>query len=193
MAKAPLVTDAVEARIAEVHQKYPKWKAPVVRKEVIYLLHKDNPKLPPGWPGLSSVQKALAKARKKNGLAPDPKDKPFCLGTLVEYPIPPETLPVVMRVWARQTGEEDGFTWSSGFSIRDALWVSRLSHLYEDLKEPEAKADAILGAAVWYSVRERAYEAIGKPIDTTDLDTELLKNFKPTPTESKRKRKGGKP
>jgi hypothetical protein len=182
MAKAPLITDQVQALIAQVYQKHPKWKAPVVLGEVRVILRKSNPKLPSGWPSLSTVQKVLAKVRK----APvdNPKDKPFCLGTLVEYPIPPEALPMVMRVWARCNGEEDGFSWSSGFSIRDALWVSRLSHLF---KEPED----ILGAAVWYSVRERAYEAIGEGIDTTDLDIELLKNFKPTTTEIKRKRKGG--
>ena len=113
-----------------------------------------------------------------------PKDKPWGLGTLVEYPIPPETLPTVLTVWAKRLEEakpdKDGFSSQMTFTIRDALWVSRLSHL---VKNPEA----IWGYAVWYSVRERAYEAIGEDPDTTDLDTELLKNFKPTPTESKRK------
>jgi hypothetical protein len=57
MAKGPIITNAVEAIIAAVYQKHPKWKAPEVRNEVSHLLRKDNPQIPSGWPSLSSVQK----------------------------------------------------------------------------------------------------------------------------------------
>jgi hypothetical protein len=97
MAKGPLVTDAVEVLIAAVYQKHPKWKAPVVRNEVDFHLHKDNPKLPPGWPSLSTVQKVLAKVRKPR--SPDPQEKPWSIATLGDYPIPPEALPKVLELW----------------------------------------------------------------------------------------------
>ena len=187
MAKAPLITNRVQALIAQVYQKHPKWKAPTVRDEVSFILRKRDPKLPLGWPSLSTVQKVLAKVRKTPG---DPKDKPFCLGTLVDNPIPPEALPMVLGVWAKRLEEakpdKDGFSFQMTFTIRDALWVARFAKLFDD---PEA----IWGFAFWYSVRERAYDAINEDMDmdTSDLDTELLKNFKPTPTESKRKKKGG--
>lgn len=122
-------------------------------------------------PPLETLKKKISEARRKSL----PLDQPFTLGALVQNPIPAENLSMVMQVWASQTGEEDGDTWDSDFSIRDALWVSRLSHLFKD--DPET----IWGYAVWYSARERAYEAIGEEIDTADLDTELIKNFKPSP------------
>ena len=50
MAKGPPITDGVEALIASIHQKHPKWKAPMVRNEVDHILHKNNPKLRAGWP-----------------------------------------------------------------------------------------------------------------------------------------------
>ena len=192
MPKGPKVTDAIEALIAQIHQKHRKWKAVEVQREVSSILRKKNRQLPKGFPSLSAVQKVLAKIRKKNTLPPDPKDKPFSLGALVEHHIPPEALPMVLRVWASCNGEKDGFTWSSGFSIRDALWVSRFSHLYDEIEDLKARAEAILGAAVLHSVREQSYEAIGKmeEIDTTDLDEGLLENFRPT--KSKRKQKEAK-
>jgi len=132
-------------------------------------------------PEIEVLERMISKFRKGNG---HPKDKPFYLGALVDYPIPPEALPMVLRVWAKRLEEakpnKDGFSFQMSFTIRDALWVSRLSHLDKD---PEK----IWGTAFWYSVRERAYEAIGEDIDTTDLDTELIKNFRLLKSKPKKK------
>jgi len=170
----------VAEKALEDRDKIPKQLA----LELIPLIKKRGCKAPPET---STLGKWILAARRH----PLPLDLPFSLSTLVEveYPIPPEALPMVLRVWAKRLEEakpdEDGFSSQMTFTIRDALWVSRLSHLSKDPEE-------IWGYAFWYSVRERAYEAIGETIDTSDLDTELLKNFKPTPTGNKRKKKGGK-
>ena len=182
----------IEPLIAETFNSMYELDSKVTAKEVqakVRTKLKDKYKdkeLPPDWPSVSAVGKVITKIRPKFGT--DPLDEPFCLGKLVKYPIPPEVLPVVLRVWAKRLEEakpdKDGFSFQMTFTVRDALWVARLAKLFDD---PEA----IWGFAFWYSVRERAYEAIGEDMDTSDLDTELLKNFKPTPTESKRKKKGG--
>jgi hypothetical protein len=161
MAKAPLVTDAVRALIARVHQKYPKWKAPKVQKEVTYLLHKDNPKLPPGWPSLSTVQKVLALIR-KNRLV-DPKDKPWSLSSLAEYPIPPEALPTVMSSYKKRLAEDDVLP------IREALWTARL---YKLIDPP----DLVRDWAFLYALDEMISELQGKPFDSTKLDLEMINN-----------------
>lgn len=177
MAKGPIVTSGVEALIASTYQKHPKWKAPEVRKEVSFLLRKNNPKLLLSWPSLSKVQKVLAKVRKKNKLPPDPKDEPFCLGALVkpEYNIPPEALPTVLRAWAQYHKQGDTFT------IREALWFSRLSSVLFDKvgeKNRNLENSVLLEIVQWYARREQAYEAIEKVIDTTDIDLVVLRSLK---------------
>jgi len=163
----------------------------IQRKELAKELQNELEEMGYDIPKLEVLERMISKHRND---PINPKDKPFCLcpGALVKYPIHPEALPMVLRVWANRLEEakedKDGFSIQWTFTIREALWVARLSGLYSLFDDPEA----IWGYAFWYSVRERAYEAIGEAIDTIDLDAELLKNFKPTPTENKRKRKGGK-
>jgi len=176
MAKGPLVTDAVEALIAAVYQKHPKWKASEVRNEVDYRLHKDNPKLPPGWPSLSTVQKVLAKIRKKNELPPAPQAKPWSTATLGDYPIPPEALPRVLELWRFRLDRGEKL------SIREAKWAARLSAV----KPPEYKIMyegqecSLEGVhwlhllADWYSHSEIIYEILDRPFDADVLDRLLM-------------------
>ena len=141
------------------------------RKELAYELERLIQEKGLLAPTVETLKKKISEARQK----PLPLDQPFSLGALVKNPIPPEALPMVLRVWAKRLEEakpdKDGFSFKMTFSIRDALWVARLSSLLDD---PEA----VWGFAFWYSVRERAYEAIGEDIDTSDLDTEVLKSLK---------------
>jgi hypothetical protein len=158
MALGPLVTDKIEALIAKVYKDHPKWKAPKVREEVIYLVHRSDPKLPPQWPGLSIIQKVLAKARKPH---PDPQDKPWSIATLDQYPIPPGALPVVLRTYKRHI--EDG----GGFTIRQAKWVSRLSATeWAETSVPDQIAKT-----------EQLYEIIGRTPDLEVYD-KLLAGLK---------------
>ena len=150
----------------------------IQRKELAKKLQNELEEMGYDMPKLEVLERMISKHRND---PINPKDKPFCLcpGALVKYPIHPEALPMVLRVWAKCLEEEkpdkDGFSSKMTFTIRDALWVARLSELYSLFNDPEA----IWSYAFRYSVRERAYEAIGEAIDTTDLDAELLKNFKP--------------
>ena len=149
----------------------------IQRKELAKKLQNELEEMGYDMPKLEVLERMISKHRND---PIDPKDKPFCLcpGALVKYPIHPEALPMVLRVWAKCLEEEkpdkDGFSSKMTFTIRDALWVARLSELYSLFNDPEA----IWSYAFRYSVRERACEAIGEAIDTTDLDAELLKNFK---------------
>lgn len=176
MAKGPLVTDEIKALIASVYQKHPKWKAPVVRNEVSYILREKNPKLPPGWPSLSTVQKVLAIVREPHL---DLLDKPWSLATMDNpdnYPISPEALPAVLEVWKSRLEEWKSRTgqWESrieqevSFTIREAKWVARLSALFKDDLQRLSKL------ASQYARLELIYQLINRPFDSTMADKLLI-------------------
>lgn len=166
MAKGPIITHRVELLIASVYDKHPKWKAPEIRNEVSFHLHKENPKLPSGWPSLSTVQKLLAIARKTRKELPiDPQDKPWSTATLDQYPIPPEALPAVLKVLRYNIEKGKGVT------IREAKWVSRLSAIKQAINQ-------LSTVASFFAETEQLDELIGRPFDSTLLD-KLLMNLPP--------------
>ena len=97
-------------------------------KDVMIELHKQMKKegrkdWPEGWPGLSAVQKELEKFRSRHKDVDD-EDKPWSRIALSAYPLPPETIPIVYRVWASSLLKGKPLT------IRQARWASCLSHIY---------------------------------------------------------------
>ena len=166
MAKGPIVTKAVEILIARVYQKHRKWKAPEIQREVSYLLHAENPGLPSHWPGLSYVQKVLAIVRKKAKELPDPQEKPWSMATLDEYPISPEAIPEVLRIWALRM--ESGIS----FTIREAKWAARFSAFI--LSESGYGRRTISTLASQYARLEVVYQLVGHPFDSIIYDRELM-------------------
>ena len=163
MPRGPIVTAEVEALIAAIYQKYrSRWKAPAVRNEVSYILRKDNPKLSPGWPSLSAVQKVLATVRKPHD---NPQEKPWSTDSLDSYPIPPDALPVVLKVWKSRIEKGEGFT------IREAKWTARLSGLITGLI---TDIEALSAKTSQYARMELMYDIIGQPFDSTHLDRLLM-------------------
>ncbi len=180
MAKGPIVTAEVEALIASVYQKHPKWKAKEVHNEVSSLLRKENPKLPSKWPSLSTVQKVLATFRKNIKETPiHPEDRLWSMGTLDEYPIPPDAIPSVVKVWKlreeRLLGPlKAGYSGLRKFSltIRQAKWAGRLAHIVEDIELLSQFADK-------YAAIEQVYQSLGHPFDSRALDYTLMTPDKP--------------
>ena len=178
MAKGPIVTDRVEALIASVHQKHPKWKAPMVRNEVSFFLRKENPKLPSSWPSLSTVQKVLAKVRRRlKELPVDPQDKPWNMGTLDEYPMPPDAILAVLNVWRfdeeqkHKFGKQGYAKFPFGLTIRRAKWASRLSRVIMD------DTQRLSFWARQYADIEQIYQRVGHPFDSIALDSLLIAPF----------------
>lgn len=159
MAKGSIVTDGVKALIASVYQQHPKWKAKTVRNEVSYLLTSNNPESPSGWPSLSTVQKVLADVRKKVKELPiHPEDKTWSLATLDEYPISPQALPVVIKVYTKVAPLR---------SIREAKWVARLSPILEEIKD-------LYFVATRYAAAERVYQSLNLTFNSVVLDMFLF-------------------
>jgi hypothetical protein len=161
MAKGPIVTPEVEAFIASVYKNHPKWKAKVVQREVSYRLRKDNPKLPPGWPSLSTVQKVLAKARKSQPL--DPQGEDWSVASIEHYPIDREALPSVLEL-CRFRQEK----WGNRLTIREAKWASRLSLALPDI-------ETLSFVSFFYAYGERIYQLAGDVfLDSTGVDLSLF-------------------
>ena len=119
MAKGPRVTPEVELLVARVHRQHPKWKAPRVRDEVESRLRDRNPNISKGWPSLSKVQKILAVVRKTEHDVFE-EDAPWHIGTLCKFPIAPEALPDLVKLWSARCRSGKGLT------IRQAVWFGRL-------------------------------------------------------------------
>ena len=204
MAKGTVLTKEVRALIAEVAREYHYRGAKVIRDEVIRRLPDVFSYADPGWPGLSIVRKVLANIRQNlDKRPPEAKgiDTPWSVGSLSQYPIPPEALPMVLRVYAQHKHTLSEKVWHQwrlpdikavggggldtkypeSFTIREALWVSRLSKLFSVLQK-------LCFYASWYSFREHIYEAIGESIDTTDIDELLIEDLELNQSEES---KGG--
>ena len=180
MAKGPLITLQVETHIVKVYQEHPKWKAKEVWNWIRADLKKGNPNVPDNWPSLSTVQKILAIYRKNMKQKPvDPCDKPWCMGTLNEYPIPPDAIPAVLKVYKNNEGwreaKLEGFDLS--LTIRGAKWVSRLSHvIIDDTEKLSFWANEYAGV-------ERIHQLLNYPFNSSALDYEFARPDRPLPTD----------
>lgn len=79
-------------------------------------------KLPGRPPSEETLVKMISHAR--NNSVGD-QDKLWSLVSLVEYSIPPEAVPYVLKVWARAIEKDEPIT------IREALWVARLHSIFK--------------------------------------------------------------
>ena len=76
-------------------------------------------------PSEETIIKLISQARNN----PDsPIDETWSLGSILEYPIPADALPMVMSIYERRLMQGDGDEY---LTIREALWVARLYKLIE--------------------------------------------------------------
>ena len=98
----------------------------------------------------------------RNHATDDPQEKPWSTATLDNnYPIPPEALPLVLKVWKLCIEKGQGFT------IREAKWAARLSGLLVDIETLSYKASQ-------YARTELLYQLIDRPFDSNNLDRLLM-------------------
>ena len=165
MAKGPRITDGIRWVIARIYLEHPDWRAKEVRMELSTWLCKENPELNPDWPGLSTVQKELTKIRENDKERPSKSkglDNPWSIGALVEYDIPAQAIPTVLRV-----GVEMADIMKRPLSIREAMWVGRLHSLTQDI-------NTLIIWAATYAIHESLCEFTGTKLDTSDNDTLIL-------------------
>jgi hypothetical protein len=97
-----------------------------------------------------------------------PLDMPWHLGTLRDHPLPPGGVAKVFAIkcqYSRPPKLQKG-AWGITLSIREALWISRLSSLPMAIDDLEREA-------LDYADAERISELGGTPFDTYDKDEEV--------------------
>jgi len=169
MAKGPIITPDVLELIAEVHLQHISWRAKEVRQEVNTRLRRENSHVDPEWPGLSAVQKELTKIREINDArTPESKrlDESWGTYSLAKYPIPPEALPSVLQVWVYVREKLD-----EPFTIREALWVSRL---YAATKDIATLAEFAMHHSLGERIRELSEFGRKHALSTDFGDLELF-------------------
>lgn len=129
MPRGPKIDKNIERMILQVHEANPDLTAKEVQAELWNLKEwKMIPlkSFPENWPGVDAIQKLIKEARdRKIRTGPDFRDRPWSLVSLSRYPVPPEALPFILKVWARSMEINNPLT------INQALWVSRIYTLYK--------------------------------------------------------------
>jgi len=86
----------------------------------------------PDYPSVSSVSLQLKKCKENDDKrTPESKelDKPWSIGSLSKYPIPPEAIPLVSSIYEKCLIAGLSTEWL--LSIREALWIGRLYKILE--------------------------------------------------------------
>lgn len=206
MAKGPYLTPKVNDLIAEIYRKDRQIKAPKARELLLKRMKAEglDEIFGPNFPGVSTVSNKLKEYRDKDeARSPESKelDKPWTIGSLAKYPIPPEALPLVISTYEKCLLEAFSEDWK--VSIREALWIGRLYKILEiyharhviPFRNAEEEAlvlklghrpegyqgtkleDVILDWAYTYAGYEELSEIEGEPLfDSGELDGYLMSN-----------------
>lgn len=166
MALGDKITTQIERLVAKIYLSHKDWKAAEIQQEVARQVA-EHPKLYgdhyADWPGLSAVQRILAKIR-KNDTEPKPMIDPWSIGTLNRYPLPAEAIPYILRVkmWAKKN-------LNYTLTIYQARWVSRLYAI--PMLNTEEK---LFKAIALYQCAEVSNMLIGQEVDTQQEDEDVF-------------------
>jgi len=165
MARGRNVPDEVRRLIIQVYARNRKLTAEKVRDAVEGNLRGDKAyekfrPIPPGWPGLSTVQHVLADLREKERNDPDKEqEEPWDISALGKYPIAQEALPLVLDVSMQS---------QQPLTIREAQWVGRLYGLLSMIRVQQGldslQVSFIQHVAAAYATTERINKLMGKRI-----------------------------
>jgi hypothetical protein len=150
MAKGPYVTDDVRLRIALISREHPDWKPATIREELLRQLAASGGWYERNWPSKSTVEKEVRRLRASEAQPPiDERDEPWSLVAIARYEVPPDVLPIVFEACAER------LSGATPLTIREALWIARLSHVLTDqqLLIHHACSYARLEQAVWANGR----------------------------------------
>ena len=116
-------------------------------------------------PKLSTLEKRISAYSKDTG---SEQDKPWSVSAMATYDIPPETLPIILKVWS-QIMEKAPKLVAQAMTIRIARWIGRLYYVFKeqmpvDMKEiPEderTKVDSWLPGIYLYALIYAHFEQV---------------------------------
>lgn len=138
----PVVDKKIQLDIERLFRKHPKWKAPTIRRELLVTYKEETPS--------SSYIRNKLKEIRDNDAKGSVLDQPWSLGSLSTYPIPYEVLPWLN--WLAEDMRKNGYP----ITIRDVLWIARLSVLPSKDKDPNTR---IAETELQWKNRQRRYIA----------------------------------
>lgn len=175
MAKGAHLTLEVKKLIAQIYLEHPDYGPTKIREKLLKRMKETglDQIFGPNWPKISTVGKVITEIRKTDDARLTESkavDRPWRVLDIAQYPIPPETLPVVLEAWARELLEDNPLT------IREVLWIARLYCVSKDRKdevvpavpdgeEPLDDIGTATRSAKAYAMDEIIYEFIGKQPD----------------------------
>jgi hypothetical protein len=115
------------------------------------------------WPGKSPevevIEKKISEMKRE---LPGAQEKPWSLASLDAYPIPPEAISAVLKLWKYRIEREGRYV-----TIREAKWAARLSGVLEDVSRLSEMARK-------YAHSELIHELTNYPLNTVLEDFELM-------------------
>lgn len=158
------VRDMVVRAWREIKRRGEEPRAKEVRAEVAREL-KERGRSDHQLPQLRTVQDILQKARQRFSEDEKALDEPWCMGSLERYPLPPDALPAVLRVWKLM------LTFYKPLTIREATWVARLHSVGPD------DTESLMMWAGIYAEQEASSAALNQPSDSSALDASLVMDY----------------
>jgi len=158
------------------------------------------------YPDISTISKRLKALREideQRSSQSKGLDEPWSIAAMADYDIPPETLPVILKVWStvlslvfRDSGGDNDLELATDYmTVRLAQWIARLYYVFREqmplfmkgipedkLTNPDSWLIYLLLYAVKYAQYERLIELIGYPSKSEvvtvlwPLDAELAGN-----------------
>jgi hypothetical protein len=111
-------------------------------------------------PAEETLEKLISQAR--NHPVSD-LDAPWSVGCLAKYDMPPDALPIVMKIYEGRLREEE-----QHFTIREALWIARLHKIIDDPIVLERFASA-------YALRDQVDWILNSPVYTRGFDISVIR------------------
>jgi len=154
MAKGPRVSNDLKRIIAAVYREHRDWRTKEIQAEINRVTNGRAP-------GISALQKNLVEIRNNEATSQfKNQDRVWSLGTLEEFPMPPEVIPKLLETQRRLSGT---------VTIRQAKWMARLFSLIKE-------SIPLIIASIAYAHYDERCELTGQPCDTFEFDGFLLDN-----------------
>jgi len=173
MAKGYHLTPEVRKLITRIYLDHPGYGPTQIHKELLNTMKETglDKKYGSHWPGISVVGKVVREIRTRDSArSPELKslDEPWTLGSLAEYPIAPEAIPLVVAIYDKCLMEGNN---SEGWNltIREALWIGRLHKIIE-LYKPRHLLPGVRDAVLDFLYEKREWPTeLGKHPTTQEL------------------------
>jgi hypothetical protein len=160
MSSGPKIPDNLRNWITQQAQLHSKWTVSKIQSEMASWIRVNHPSY--AVPQYDAVQKAARKARNVKS----PLEELWSLGIGESFGISADATADLLAIWRRS------IIGGTTFTIRQAIWAARIRGAVQVLP-PKNRVEEIYGWAAAYAANHRVAEVLGKPIDTSFLDSNL--------------------